>query len=218
MSRATGADPVHRRALLVAVFLLAAAAAALGGAAAAGWARVPFQVPLRGSVAVRVGGSDLLPALGLPPVLGPLALLALATVAAVLAAGGWARRLLGALLLGAAVVPGWAVARLAEGPELNGLVAAATAAGGLPARSVLDGTVTLLFWGPTLAVVGAVLLACAGVVLVLCGHRMPRMGQRYRAPTRLGPAVPTTSVPTTHHELWERIDAGEDPTVPGDPR
>jgi len=212
VSRATGADPVHRRALLVVVFLLAAAAAALGGAAAAGWARVPFQVPLRGSVAVRVGGSDLLAALG------PLALLALAAVAAVLAAGGWARRLLGALLLGAAVVPGWAVARLAEDPELNGLVAAATAADGLPARSVPDGTVTLLFWGPTLAVVGAVLMACAGVVLVLCGHRMPRMGQRYRAPTGLGPSVPTTSVPTTHHELWERIDAGEDPTVPGDPR
>lgn len=205
MSGATGADPVHRRTLLAAVFLLIAAAAALGGAATAGWARVPFQVPLRGGVVVRVDGSDLLPALG------PLALLALAAVAAVLATGGWARRLLGALLLGAALAPAWAVARSTENRGLT----AATAAGGLPARSVPDGTVTLLFWGPALAAAGAVLIAAAGAVLVLRGHRMPRMGRRYRAPTVLGP---TALVPTTHHELWERIDAGEDPTVPGDPR
>lgn len=211
MSRDTGAGPVHRRALVVAVFLLSAAAATLGGAATAGWARVWFQVPLRGTVAVRVDGSDLLPALG------PLALLALASVAAVLATGGWARRLLGALLLGAALAPGWGVARLTQE---RGLIGAATATGGLPARSVPDGTVTLLPWGPALAAVGAVLIAGAGAALVLRGHRMPRMGRRYRTPTTSGP---TTSRPPQHHEpkyheLWERIDAGEDPTAPGDPR
>ncbi|MGH3928472.1 MAG: Trp biosynthesis-associated membrane protein, partial [Pseudonocardiaceae bacterium] len=94
--------------------------------------------------------------------------------------------------------------------EDRGLIAAATVVGELPARSVPDGTVTLLFWGPALASAAAMLIAAAGTVLVLRGHRMPQLGRRYRAPTVL--------VPTTHHELWERIDAGEDPTVSGDPR
>ncbi len=201
------ADPVPRRALLLVVSLLTGAAAVLGGAAAAGWARMSFQVPLRGDVVVRVDGSDLLPALG------PLALLALAAVAAVLATGGWPRRLLGPLFLGAALVLGWTVARVPDDRELT---AAATLAGELPARSVPDGTATLLFWGPALAAAGAALLAAAGALLALRGHRMPRMGRRYRAPTVVVPTTPV--VPTTHHELWERIDAGEDPTVPGDPR
>lgn len=210
MSRASGAAPADRRALLAAVFLLLAAAAALGGAAAAGWARVWFQIPLRGSVAVRVDGSDLLPALG------PLALLALAAVAAVLATEGGVRRLLGVLLLGTSLVPGW---KVAQWTQERGLIIAA-AAGELPARSVPEGTVALLSWGPGLAVGGAVLIAGAGAVLLVRGHRMPRMGRRYRARTGLEPTTPgpTVLMPTTHEQWWERIDAGEDPTALGDPR
>jgi hypothetical protein len=48
-------------------------------------------------------------------------------------------------------------------------------------------------------------------MLMLCGHRMPRMGRRYRVP------ADRASVPQ-ERQLWERIDAGEDPTVPDDPR
>ncbi|MGH3913320.1 MAG: Trp biosynthesis-associated membrane protein [Pseudonocardiaceae bacterium] len=222
----TRPGPADRRALVAAVFLLLTAAAALGGSAAAGWARVWFQVPLRGGVAVRVDGSDLWPALG------PLALLVLTVVAVVLATGGWVRRLLGVLLLGTALVPALGVVRWTQQRELLG---AATAAGELPARSVPDGTVTLLPGGPVLAVIGTVLIAGAGVLLLRRGHRMPRMGRRYRAraglePTRSGPtvgmppssgssgSVPTPSVPPASHEWWERIDAGEDPTALGDPR
>lgn len=198
----TAAGPVNRRMQVAAVVVLLAAAAALGGAARAGWARVGFQVPLRGSVAVRVDGSDLLPALG------PLALLALAAVAALLATGGWARRLLGALLLFAAVPPAVGVARVADEGRLT---RAAVSAGGLPARSIPDGVITVLPAGHVLGAAGAVLLAGAGAALVLRGHRMPRMGRRYRVPTA------QRSAPRDH-ELWERIDAGEDPTAPGDPR
>lgn len=194
--------PVSRRALVVGVLLLIAAAAALAGAAALGWARVGFDVPLRGIVTVRVTGSDLLPALG------PLALLALAGVAAVLATGGWTRRMLGTVLLVAAIPPVMGAVRVTDERRL---VQAAVTAGELPARSVPDGTVTVLFAGPALATAGAVLLAGAGVVLVLRGHRMPRMGRRYSAPTA------RASEPQDQ-ELWERIDAGEDPTAPGDPR
>ncbi len=187
---------------MASVLLLIAAAAALGGAAALGWARVGFQVPLRGIVTVRVAGSDLLPALG------PLALLALAAVAAVLSTGGWTRRVLGAVLLGAAIPPAVGVAWVADERRL---VQTAVTAGGLPARSVPDGTVTVLLAGPALATAGAVLLTGTGAVLVLRGHRMPRMGRRYSAPTA------RTSEPQDL-ELWERIDAGEDPTASGDPR
>ena len=87
----------------------------------------------------------------------------------------------------------------------------ALSAGRMPARAVPDGSVTVLLAGPVFAAVGTVLLVVAAVVLVLRGHRMPRMGRRYRAPTAR-PAEPQDQ------ELWERIDAGEDPTVPGDPR
>lgn len=193
---------MSRRALLVTVVLLIGAAAALGGSAALGWARVGFEVPLRGTVTVQVDGADLAPALG------PLALLALAAVAAVLATGGWARRLFGVLLLFVAVPPAMGVVRVADEGRL---VEIAVSVDQLPARSVPDGTVTVLPAGPALAGLGAVLLAAAGAALVLRGHRMPRMGRRYRAPTA-PPAVPRDQ------ELWERIDAGEDPTAPGDPR
>lgn len=193
---------VNRRALLATVALLIAAAAALGGASALGWALVGFQVPLRGIVDVRVAGADLIPALG------PLALLALAAVAAVLATGGWLRRVFGGLLLLAAAPPAWGVVRMAEEGRL---VDTALAAGQLPARAVPDGSVTVLLAGPVSASAGAGLLAAAGLVLVLSGHRMPRMGRRYRAPT-------TRPGELHDQELWERIDAGEDPTVPGDPR
>lgn len=202
-----------RRALLTTVALLIAAAVALGSAAALGWGRVGFQVPLRGIVAVPVAGSDLLPALG------PLALLALAAVAAVLATGGWARRVLGMLLLVAAVPPVLGVLRAGDATRLSD---AAASAGELPARSAPNGAIDLFTIGPGLAATGAMLLAGAGVALMLRGHRMPLMGRRYRAPTPaptpVGPPAGSESHPGPERRLWERIDAGEDPTVPDDPR
>ena len=188
------------RPLVVSVVLLIAAAAALGGAAAAGWARAGFLVPLRGTVPVRVSGADLMPALG------PLALLALAAVAALLGTGGWLRRLLGVLLVAVAVSLAVGVARVTDARRVSSV-----AAGGLPARSVLDGTITVLAAGPALALAGAVLLAGAGTVLTLRGHQMPRLGRRYRAPV-------TRPSASQERQMWERIDAGEDPTVPDDPR
>lgn len=198
MSSAT----VGKRALPATVILLVAAAAALGAASALGWARIGFQVPLRGIVEVRVVGADLVPALG------PLALLAVAAVAAVAATAGWLRRVLGTLVLCAAVPPALGVLRAADEGRLSG---AASSAGGLPARSVPDGPVAVLLAGPVFAAAGAVLLGAAGAVLVLRGHRMPRLGRRYRAPA-------PRPAELEDQQLWERIDAGEDPTVPGDPR
>ena len=169
-----------------------------------GWAQVGFQVPLRGIVEVQVDGSEVLPALA------PLALLALAAVAAVLATGGWARWLLGALLLVASALLTVGVLRVADQGWLT-----AVSVAGLPTRSVPAGTATVLPAGPGFAAGGAVLLAAAGVALVMRGHRMPRLGRRYQAPT-VRPSKPPEGPPDG--QLWERMDAGEDPTVSGDPR
>lgn len=184
--------------------MLITASAALGSAAMLGWARVGFQVPLRGIVEVRVDGSEVL------PVLTPLAVLALAAVAAVLATGGCARWLLGALLLVAAVPPVLGVLRMTDD---SGLTGAAVAVAGLPARSVPAGTATVLPVGPGFAAVGAMLLAASGVALVLRGHRMPRLGRKYQVPRTVRSAESPDE-----RLLWERMDVGEDPTASGHPR
>jgi uncharacterized membrane protein (TIGR02234 family) len=195
---------VSRGALAVTIVLLTAASVALGSAAMLGWARIGFQVPLRGVVEVQVDGSEVL------PVLAPLAVLALAAVAAVLATGGWARWLLGALLLVAAALPAVGTLRVTDG---SWLTEAAVSAAGLPARSVPAGMATVLPVGPGFAAGGAALLAAAGVVLVVRGHRMPRLGRRYQAPT-----VTVRPSDSPDERLWERMDAGEDPTASGHPR
>lgn len=193
-----------RGAFAAVIVALIAASVLLGVSALLGWAQLDVREPLRGIVAVRADGSAVLPALS------PLALLALAAVAAVLATGGWARRLLGALLLAAAVVPIVAVLRVADGRWLTG---AALAAVQLPARSVPVGTTMVLFAGPALAAGGALLVAAAGVALVVRGHRMPRLGRRYQSPTaRHNERLPPDG------RFWERMDAGEDPTESGHPR
>lgn len=190
-----------RTALVTASVLLVMAAAALGGSALLGWAEVGVRVPLRGSVAVRVSGSMLLPALG------PLALLALAAVAAAVALGTWGRWLLGALLELLAVPPVVTVLRVADTPWLSSV---AISAAQLPARSSPAGTAAVFPTGPALAAGGAALLAMAGVVLFARGHRMPRLGRRYQVPAaRAGESATTAG----EARLWERMDAGEDPTT-----
>ncbi|MCG8919964.1 Trp biosynthesis-associated membrane protein, partial [Actinokineospora sp. PR83] len=84
----------------------------------------------------------------------PLAVLALAGVAGVLALGPVPRRVAGALLAAAGLVPVWQ---------------AATGAGGaVPARLAVA--------------VSGLVMAAAGVVLLIRGARLPRMGARYAAP------------------------------------
>jgi uncharacterized membrane protein (TIGR02234 family) len=192
-----------RTALVTSTVLLIMAAAALGGSALLAWAEVGVPVPLRGTVAVRVSGSALLPALG------PLAVLALAAVAAAVALGTWGRWLLGALLALLAVPPVVAVLRVVDTSWLSSV---AISAAQLPARASPAGTVTVLPAGPALAAGGAALLAAAGVVLIARGRRMPRLGYRYQTPAaRAGKSATGAG----NARLWERMDAGEDPTTEG---
>lgn len=190
-----------RRALAATVVLLVAAALALAAAATLAWARQVFAVPLRGAVPVTADGA------AVAPVLGPLALLALAAVAAALGSAGWARRLLGVLLLAAAAAPALAVIGVVTGRV--DLAAAAGRAADLVARSQPHGPVTLLVAGPLVAAVGALLLAVAGLLLAVRGHRMPQLGSRYATP-----AQARRDAPDPQRALWDRLDAGSDPTDP----
>ena len=117
----------------------------------------------------------------------PLAVLSLAAIAGVVATGGWARRVLGAVLVvaGAAVVAvGVVDIDLGDGSETVSIVA-----------------------GRGLAVLAGLLLVGAGSTAVRLARRMPRLGSRYAAPAnRRSQRDPDT-------ELWDRLSAGDDPTA-----
>lgn len=111
------------------------------------------------------------------PSLVPLALLCLAAIAAVVALSGWARRVLGAVVVAAG---GTAV------------FLGVTASGALPGRG--------------LAWLGGFLVLGAGVLLVVRGGAMPRLGGGYQTP---GAAKRSTD---PERELWNALERGDDPT------
>ncbi|MFC5289146.1 Trp biosynthesis-associated membrane protein [Actinokineospora guangxiensis] len=171
-------QPPAKRPLWITVALLPLAACALWGSSALAWggrekARPGTDVP----IAVDVPGSEVAPALV------PVALLALAAVAGVLAVSGTPRRALGVVLAAAAVYPVWA---------------------GVGADA--------LTWGSATAVAGGALLALAGVVVALTGHRMPRMGSRYSAPANSRTAGESGKPGKARPDLWQSLSDGDDPT------
>ncbi|GGP49327.1 Trp biosynthesis-associated membrane protein [Saccharothrix coeruleofusca] len=134
----------RRRPLWIVVCLLLLGAVALWGASAMTWVRGADGRP--SSTAALTGGQA-------APALVPLALLCAAAIAAVVALGGWVRRLLGVVVLGA----GAATAAVTLGAE-----------GALAARGV--------------ALLGALLVLGAGGLLVVRGAAMPKLGGGYQTP------------------------------------
>ncbi|MBB4685093.1 Trp biosynthesis-associated membrane protein [Amycolatopsis jiangsuensis] len=120
----------------------------------------------------------------------PLALLALAGVAGVIATGGWIRRVLGALLVLAGIAGIWSgVTRLSF-----------ESAPGLPGTEIL--------LGHGLAVLGGILVALGGLAAIKWAGTARRLGARYSAPG----AKRARRDPDT--ELWEALSGGTDPTDP----
>lgn len=131
-----------------------------------------------------------------------LALLALAAGVAALATRGLGRVAVGALL------------------ALAGLGIAASAAAGASDRAALDGEaaskaaidgvraveVTHSVW-PWVTLLGGVLIAVGGLLVVARGRHWPGMGSRYEAPGGRAPRRTATSA-----DLWNALDRGEDPT------
>jgi uncharacterized membrane protein (TIGR02234 family) len=167
------------------VLVLVLAAVALWAASRFTWSWSVTRTPLRGNVVERADGSQAVPALV------PLALLSLAGVAALLAVGGWLRRVVGALLL----IAGLAVLWLA-GSDLGAVFGSHPS--GYPASQVLA--------GHTFALLGGVLLVLVGVLVLRAAGRLPKLGSRYETPARAKRA------PNPDAALWQELSEGRDPT------
>jgi uncharacterized membrane protein (TIGR02234 family) len=173
-----------------------------------GWARVHTSAPrpLPGSN-VTVTGQDLVPAAS------ALAIAGLATLAAVIATRGLARRLAGGLLMllgaGAAAFVLWPISeaaaiRAAAGSAgLNGLAGSGTGAGSVTAggsggtsgTAPISGFLASVVMSGTgwrgLAVAGAVVLVAAGLLTAWRSGPWPVMSGRYERPP--GPAGPESA-------------------------
>jgi hypothetical protein len=146
-----------------------------------------------GHVALSVTGHQVAPSV---PALG-FALLALA--AAVLAARGVLRRVVGVVVVvvGAATA---GVALTAPGQVSRALERREVGASGLAVHASANG-----WW--LLALLGGLLATTAGAITVLRGNRWAALGARYDAPT----APPRTTDPAA--DAWAALDRGEDPTA-----
>lgn len=183
MGDGPAAGSATKRALWLIVVALLLAAAALWGSSELTWFAEHRDLPLGGTTLHTESGSDYSGALV------PVAVLALAAIAGVVATGGWARRVLGAVVV---LAGGGIAARGVVGIDLAG-------GGDYPTMSILAGR--------GLAVLAGVLLVLGGVFVVRLARRMPRLGERYAAPSKQRAARD----PDT--ELWDRLSAGDDPTT-----
>jgi uncharacterized membrane protein (TIGR02234 family) len=199
-----GAAPAPGRLFGAIVVLLLAAAAVLWGASRATWvSQVVEGIPAPRTITADGATAE--------PILVPWALLCLAAVGGLLATSGWGRRVVGALV---AVAGLWAVLRGVAGladPASEALpVGMRPGDRPLPAEAVLA--------GPSLGVLGGVLMLGAGLLAARFAAVLPRLGARYDAPTRAGAgAAEVRATPVDpDRTLWEALDEGHDPT--GDPR
>lgn len=187
------APTVEKRLLWVVVVMVLLGAAALWGSSRLAWIDLPAGLVSAQGQADRLTGADLLASQV------PIALLMLATVAAILALRGWSRRLLGALLL---LIGGWVLYE-----TLRGMAHEVSGFSWLPGHADTDAVFEQVFWGPAAAAAAFVLIAGAGVLLLWRGHRMPGMGAKYSAPGTGRAAQDPDS------DLWNALSDGEDPTV-----
>lgn len=181
------------------MLVILAAALALWGASAVTWAARSYQTPFTGETTVAAAGADF------RPELVPVALAGLAAVAAVLATGGWFRRVIGAFVVLAAGLLMWrGIGWFAAAPP-------AAVPGEVPPGSTPIGELTTNPIGPVLMSAGALALAFGGVLVMLRARRMPAMGAKYSAP---GAAAQQKSA-DPDKRLWDALDEGEDPTRDG---
>ena len=185
------------------VAILAVAGAAIAAVSAAvTWWSADYLDPLTGAVTIEATGAATVPELI------PLALVGLAGFGAALATHGVVRRIVGVVIslcgLAIAIRSGMSFTT-----EPGALVEQLTR----PADRVGGATVHPL--GPVLAVVGGLLLAAAGVLVVLGLGARQRMSSRYDRT-----AAPSTAATGTRSEdssdpsdWWKALDAGADPTI-----
>ena len=197
----------------ISLLLLAAGAALTFAAAALTWITVGSAVA--GATLDLDGGACV-------PALRAVALVGLAGIGGLLAARGVMRRLVGALVAGAALVALVAVV----GAVRDGLSTIAA-----QARPVsLDGSPAVVLHtsaaGPTLAIVGLLFLVAGGLVAAVAPTNSAGLSDRFSrsgsatnsmsagvAPSAGESDAPDVTNPAT---LWSALDRGEDPTRPSD--
>lgn len=169
---------------MVAVALLVAASA-LWGSSRLVWFAELRDAGVRGMILDKHTGAQESGALA------PLAVLALAGVAGLIAAGGWLRRVLGVVVALAGVAAGWVAI---DGWRFGGFPEGAP--------------VAQIFAGRGLALLAGILMLVAGLSATRRAGRMAKLGARYEAPAGRKKAAKD---PDT--ELWEALSEGEDPTT-----
>jgi len=216
----------RRGQLWAVVAVLVMAAGALWIASLLVWA---WEVEITGGTAVvrelRGGQAE--------PALVGLAAAGLAAVAAVLATAGWPRRIVGVLVLaGGAAALVLAVRGLTE-PRTTRM----SGVGFERWADEVDGWSVQAWFGIGLAALAGALLVAGGMLVVVAGPRMPRMGSRYQRAPKPGVPEQAASQRTERavheravheravheravheravHEraLWDELDAGRDPTA-----
>lgn len=215
-----GAEPAEtatrRTSPVGALVLLAVAAAALWASSRMTWVTVASTDGLTEPRTDRLNGGVWFGALT------PLALVLLASIAAVLATRGWLRRVLGvviALIAAVAAVPAFALLT-----NSGKIAERAAKLAELPARAQVGEATTSIF-PAVLALLGALAAFAAGGLLARMPQETARMSGKYDNPafrraaateqvtkqrTEVGaePGSPQLS----ERVLWDALDAGTDPT------
>jgi uncharacterized membrane protein (TIGR02234 family) len=176
----------ERRPLWTVVGLLALASLLLWVSSLMTWSWAQHNDPLSGLVTTKLTGSER------ETGLVPLALVSLALIAAVVATGGLVRRIAGGVVFLVGVGTIW-LAFDGAGEVFD-------------AHPSAYPFVTIAA-GHGLAALAGLAVTLAGVLLVRSGHRMPRLGAKYQAPSQ------ARRVADPDRELWQSLDAGSDPTA-----
>jgi uncharacterized membrane protein (TIGR02234 family) len=198
------------RSYTVALGSLAAAAALLFLASGRTWVTVVVADPGLPSITVTIGGGELTYG-------APLALLALAGIAGLVALRRAGRVVAGVLLVLLALPA--AVSVLVFGLTYGSSGGAADWIAGIAGEkagvAVSTADVTVAPWW-VVELLGVALVVLAGVLAVVASRAWPTMGRRYeRAAAPGAPAQPRRTADST----WDQLDAGLDPTLdvpPGD--
>ncbi len=163
------------------------------------WMRATASVPGLPTIHAAASGADLV------PLAGALGVAMLAAFGAVVATRGFARRILGAAVLAAAVVV--LVASIhpagASGQLTAGLSAKGWSGGGY------ESATTLWRW---LVLVCAGIAGLAGTLTSVYGAQWAEMGSRYDAPTRDSAPPRERPEDLSETDVWRAIDQGRDPT------
>lgn len=182
--------------------VLATVLAVCGAGLAMGGSGRPWAVGT-----VTAGGVSLpvsAPGNALVPVVPALGLVALLAPVAVWVTRGYGRLFGGLLLVAVGLTIGTVTALVAADPGPGLALAAGPAVGQVEAVPV---GVAVTGW-PWVAVAGAVLVAAAGMLVLLRGRHWPTISTRYQ---RTGRSAPVAAADRPD-QLWSALDRGEDPT------